>query len=50
MQHQASLAHFEFLGLDFIADDSGGVWLLEGERVFCGRWRGSFVAVGQLSC
>ena len=28
MQHQTSLGHFEFLGLDIIADDAGGVWLL----------------------
>lgn len=31
MQHQTSLGHFEFLGLDIIADDAGGVWLMEGE-------------------
>lgn len=35
MQHQASPNHFEFLGLDIIADRAGGVWLMEGEiRVF----------------
>lgn len=32
MQHQAAPGHFEFLGLDFIADEGGGVWLMEGER------------------
>lgn len=31
MQHQASPNHFEFLGLDIIADRAGGVWLMEGE-------------------
>ena len=31
MQHQASPDHFEFLGLDIIADRAGGVWLMEGE-------------------
>lgn len=31
MEHQASAAHFEFLGLDIIADDTGGVWLIEGD-------------------
>ena len=31
MQHQAYPNHFEFLGLDIIADTAGGVWLLEGE-------------------
>ena len=32
MQHQANPNHFEFLGLDIIADTAGGVWLLEGEE------------------
>lgn len=31
MLHQTSVGHFEFLGLDIIADDAGGVWLMEGE-------------------
>ena len=31
MQHQTSVEHFEFLGLDIIADEGGGVWLMEGE-------------------
>lgn len=30
MEHQASVEHFEFLGLDIIADVTGGVWLIEG--------------------
>ena len=30
MQHQARAGHFEFLGLDVIADEAGGVWLIEG--------------------
>ncbi len=34
MQHQANPDHFEFLGLDIIADAAGGVWLLEGEKGF----------------
>lgn len=34
MQHQANPNHFEFLGLDIIADTVGGVWLLEGEKAF----------------
>lgn len=35
MQHQTSVGHFEFLGLDIIADDAGGVWLMEGEMCWC---------------
>lgn len=37
MQHQANPNHFEFLGLDVIADRKGGVWLMEGETrtYFC---------------
>lgn len=31
MEHQADPNHFEFLGLDIIADREGGVWLMEGE-------------------
>lgn len=31
MEHQASTAHFEFLGLDVLADEMGGVWLIEGD-------------------
>lgn len=30
MAHQAGVGHFEFLGLDFIADETGRVWLIEG--------------------
>eukprot|EP00903_Cladosiphon_okamuranus_P010040 g9520.t1 len=33
MQHQASPDHFEFLGLDIIADRVGGVWLMEANRL-----------------
>lgn len=33
MQHQANPNHFEFLGLDVIADREGGVWLMEGESL-----------------
>ena len=31
MLHQTSVGNFEFLGLDIITDDAGGVWLMEGE-------------------
>lgn len=34
MQHQAAVGHFEFLGLDIIADQSGGVWLMEGKEQY----------------
>lgn len=30
MEHQAGTGHFEFLGLDVLADEMGGVWLIEG--------------------
>ncbi|CAM9903066.1 unnamed protein product [Ectocarpus sp. 6 AP-2014] len=33
MQHQANPNHFEFLGLDIIADSAGGVWLMEANRL-----------------
>ncbi|CAM9493544.1 unnamed protein product [Scytosiphon promiscuus] len=33
MQHQANPNNFEFLGLDVIADSSGGVWLMEVNRL-----------------
>jgi hypothetical protein len=33
MKHQTSLHHFEFFGLDFIADESQYVWLLECNRL-----------------
>lgn len=32
MQHQASPLHFEFFGIDVIADDAGQVWLIEANR------------------
>lgn len=34
MQHQASARHFEFFGIDVIADCAGQVWLIEANR--CG--------------
>eukprot|EP00752_Nemacystus_decipiens_P008983 g8020.t1 len=33
MEHQANPNHFEFLGLDIIADRAGGVWLMEANRL-----------------
>ncbi|CAM9431262.1 unnamed protein product [Pylaiella littoralis] len=33
MEHQADPNHFEFLGLDIIADREGGVWLMEANRL-----------------
>ncbi|CAM9554675.1 unnamed protein product [Choristocarpus tenellus] len=33
MAHQARTGHFEFLGLDVIADAEGGVWLMEVNRL-----------------
>lgn len=32
MRHQASSLHFEFFGLDLIADQSGRCWLIEANR------------------
>ncbi|CAM9385865.1 unnamed protein product [Sphacelaria rigidula] len=33
MEHQAGTGHFEFLGLDVLADEMGGVWLIEVNRL-----------------
>ncbi|CAM9882022.1 unnamed protein product, partial [Discosporangium mesarthrocarpum] len=33
MAHQAKRGHFEFLGLDVIADAHGGAWLMEVNRL-----------------
>lgn len=32
MAHQSSPLHFEFFGIDVIADASGGCWLIEANR------------------
>jgi hypothetical protein len=32
MQHQASPRHFEFFGIDVIADHAGQVWLIKANR------------------
>ena len=33
MQHQISPLHFEFFGIDVIADASGQAWLIEANRL-----------------
>ena len=32
MQHQTSALHFEFFGIDVIADCTGACWLVEANR------------------
>jgi hypothetical protein len=32
MRHQSSARHFEFFGMDVIADEQGDCWLIEANR------------------